>query len=32
MERLKASDFPQEVLNLYDGVVHGTMTFALGSE
>ena len=26
MDRLKASDFPQEVLNLYDGVVHGTMT------
>ena len=26
MERKKASDFPQEVLNLYDGVVHGTMT------
>jgi len=26
MERKKASDFPQEVLDLYDGVVHGTMT------
>jgi len=26
MERLKASDFPQEVLNLYDGVVHGTLS------
>jgi len=26
MERMKASDFPQEVLDLYDGVVHGTMT------
>jgi carboxymethylenebutenolidase len=25
MERRKASDFPQEVLDLYDGVVHGTM-------
>jgi carboxymethylenebutenolidase len=25
MERKKASDFPQEVLNLYDGLVHGTM-------
>ena len=22
-ERLKASDFPQEVLNLFDGYVHG---------
>jgi carboxymethylenebutenolidase len=26
MERKKATDFPQEVLDLYDGVVHGTMT------
>ena len=25
MERLKASDFPQEVLNLFDGYVHGRM-------
>jgi len=25
MERKKASDFPQEVLNLFDGYVHGTM-------
>lgn len=26
MERLKASDFPQEVLNLFDGYVHGMMS------
>jgi carboxymethylenebutenolidase len=26
MERKKASDFPQEVLNLFDGYVHGRMT------
>jgi carboxymethylenebutenolidase len=26
MERKKAGDFPQEVLNLFDGFVHGTMT------
>jgi carboxymethylenebutenolidase len=26
MERKKASDFPQEVLNLFDGYVHGTMS------
>ncbi len=26
MERKKASDFPQEVLNLFDGYVHGAMT------
>ena len=25
MERRKASDFPQEVLDLFDGYVHGTM-------
>jgi carboxymethylenebutenolidase len=25
MERKKASDFPQEVLNLFDGYVHGRM-------
>jgi carboxymethylenebutenolidase len=25
MERMKASDFPQEVLNLFDGYVHGRM-------
>jgi carboxymethylenebutenolidase len=25
MQRKKASDFPQEVLNLFDGYVHGTM-------
>jgi carboxymethylenebutenolidase len=23
MERRKASDFPQELLNLFDGYVHG---------
>lgn len=26
MERKKASDFPQEVLDLFDGYVHGTMS------
>jgi carboxymethylenebutenolidase len=26
MERKKASDFPQEVLNLFDGYVHGRMS------
>ena len=26
MERKKAGDFPQEVLNLFDGYVHGTMS------
>jgi len=26
MERKKASDFPQEVLNLFDGYVHGAMS------
>jgi len=26
MERMKASDFPQEVLNLFDGYVHGRMS------
>ncbi len=26
MERKKATDFPQEVLNLFDGYVHGTMS------
>src|SRR5687767_3669316 len=26
MERRKASDYPQEVLDLYDGYVHGTLT------
>ncbi len=26
MERKKATDFPQEVLNLFDGYVHGRMT------
>ena len=26
MERKKASDYPQEVLNLFDGYVHGRMT------
>lgn len=26
MERRKASDYPQEVLDLFDGYVHGTMT------
>ena len=26
MERKKASDFPQEVLNLFDGYVHGRLT------
>ena len=26
MERLKASDFPPEVLRLFDGYVHGTKT------
>ena len=25
MERLKASDFPQEVLKLFDGYVHGML-------
>ena len=25
MERKKASDYPQEVLNLFDGYVHGRM-------
>ena len=25
MERMKASDFPQEVLKLFDGYVHGYM-------
>ena len=25
MERKKASEFPQEVLNLFDGYVHGFM-------
>src|SRR3972149_9990364 len=26
MERKKASDFPQDVLNLFDGYVHGTLS------
>ena len=26
VERMKASDFPQEVLRLFDGFVHGTKT------
>jgi len=26
MERRKASDFPAEVLKLFDGYVHGTLT------
>ena len=26
MERRKASDFPPEVLKLFDGYVHGTMS------
>ena len=26
MERMKASDFPQEVLDLFDGYVHGSLT------
>ena len=26
MERKKASDFPQELLNLFDGYVHGRMS------
>ena len=26
MERKKASDFPQELLTLFDGYVHGGMT------
>lgn len=26
MERKKASDFPQEVLNLFDGYVHGRIS------
>ena len=28
MERKRASDFPQELLNLFDGYVHGGMTVA----
>jgi carboxymethylenebutenolidase len=26
MERKKASDFPQELLNLFDGYVHGMIS------
>jgi hypothetical protein len=26
MERKKASDFPQELLNLFDGYVHGALS------
>jgi carboxymethylenebutenolidase len=26
MERRKASDYPQEVLDLFDGYVHGRLT------
>jgi carboxymethylenebutenolidase len=35
MTRTKASDFPQELLNLFDGYVHGRMSrreFVIGAE
>ena len=31
MERRKASDFPAEVLKLFDGYVHGSLTAAISS-